>query len=838
MKKTTENNLLEKLGEHSNQDLKQMGYNELTELSNQYLNNFKSIINYKKNEIAQSNTKDGVVLLGYTGAGKTTIINYLSGLNGKIKKHGLNEAIIDFTNVKDALPVSNVGSYSSCTFFPQIKIGDSKLFLDCPGSKDNRGFFVNVCNGLTVKNMVSNLNTVKLCLVTEYEALQLAKGKWFLKSIRENILDIVREGYENNVSLIVNKVPQNTELSEVKDLIGNICCEDDKQVQSFIKNIITKEKVAIFSSPDIGENNKNIDTIYWNETQVQKLEELIDNTECFQVDENLKSWPVDQEVLASIFNAYKNTLQVDIEFLTKEYLKQSYELNSNIGRNMLIKDVEGKLDDIKKLNIKDGKISTIDKQLSIFGNSNQIVNLNLLESFLKNNDYQINIQRKICSDLNSASEALGKIYTYISNINIVPVDKQENKEKIFFGNFIDANEIFDSNYNDVSSIKLYATNYITLKNSITLKGINLTIVTPNLMIEDSVKIDLSGENGTNHELSKALNNDGLPGNPGKSSGNFLAIYNQVTNLNLVKIALYGGKGGKGQDGDNGKNGKNGTNAKDFLIQNIDYNHNDHENNINTNLLNYDFNIKEKLFDVQFVNQYPQSITHNIENQIKNCCCIPQYIIQKHTFLIKAMPGQQGGDGFKGGQKGHDGFNGKLTIINKGIQDLKNIVLKNNASISKNGKHGTPGKGGVNGENYALEYFIPEHYYNRDCSAVDFLTCGISKLSIHLLTRNMENSRTQKELKPENTELGVRYANGNQNQPNGKSPNQSDFNSSGIKISKKNNIIDKDITLQEYKEFLNSELLQLHSYYKNQLLEPFIEESVNITGNYIDYSDYI
>ena len=106
----------------------------------------------------------------------------------------------------------------------------------------------------------------------------------------------------------------------------------------------------------------------------------------------------------------------------------------------------------------------------------------------------------------------------------------------------------------------------------------------------------------------------------------------------------------------------------------------------------------------------------------------------------------------------------LTIINKDIKDI-NVFRDNdiNHFTGQNGKYGVPGKGGVNGENYAIQYKIPEDYYNRDCSAIDFLTCGISKLSVNLLTRNMENSRTQRELKTESTELGVRYVGGNQNQ---------------------------------------------------------------------------
>lgn len=834
MKNGIQSDFLEELIGYSNPDLVKMDQEKLTKISEQYLNHFQLLINQKRGQISYSNVKDGVILLGYTGSGKTTLINYLNGIYGRIDKSGL----IDFNNIENALPVSKADSYSSCTFLPQIKLGDNKLFLDCPGTKDNRGFFVNLCNGLTVKNMVNSLKTIKLCLVVEFAALELAKGNWFLQSIKENVLTIIQEGYESNVSLIISKVPSEFDLENIKNKIGDVKC-DNLQVKHFIENIITNNKIAIFSNPVLEKDGHNVGGVYFNElvnSQMKSLEQLIENnTNSFDA-HNLKSWAIDQDVLYSIFEAYKNTLRIDENLLKTQYLEKIYRLSSDIGRSNLKQDIENKIIQIRSLKKKDGKFETIKEQLSILGCEEKIKNLSILEPFLHGKACQEGLQRKICGDLNQIEGNLIAIYSYIEDYNIRTIDSKDN-EKIIYGNFINANKVLGESYDKIKSIKLYATNYVTVSESIKLNGINLTVVTPNLSVENSISINLSGENGRNHDIQKAFNSDGLPGKPGQSAGNFLAIYNRAYNLELLKISLYGGKGGNGQDGADGRNGKNGVNGKDFLIANfnntITY---DLEGNITARLLNNDYQIKELLFNVNFVNQYQESITHTIQNQLINCCCcIPKYIIKNHTFLVRGTTGQEGENAFKGGQKGNNGFSGNLTIINKDIKDINVFRDKDiNHFTGQNGKYGVPGKGGVNGENYAIQYKIPEDYYNRDCSVIDFLTCGISKLSVNLLTRNMENSRTQRELKTESTELGARYVGGNQNQSDGYIPNQ--LNKMGLLVAEKNEFIDKEVTLREYEKLLSSDdHLSVVDNYCKYFLYPFIEESLAISGNSIDYS---
>ena len=59
---------------------------------------------------------------------------------------------------------------------------------------------------------------------------------------------------------------------------------------------------------------------------------------------------------------------------------------------------------------------------------------------------------------------------------------------------------------------------------------------------------------------------------------------------------------------------------------------------------------------------------------------------------------------------------------------------------------------------------------------------------------------------------------------------------GLLVAEKNEFIDKEVTLREYEKLLSSDdHLSVVDNYCKYFLYPFIEESLAISGNSIDYS---
>jgi len=93
-----------------------------------------------------------VLFIGCTGAGKSTFLNYLIGLELEFKKIGRKKKVevrgeayfpIGHTNVSETHAPK--GYYCEDTDI---------VYIDCPGFYDNRGFEVNVSNALMVSKIV------------------------------------------------------------------------------------------------------------------------------------------------------------------------------------------------------------------------------------------------------------------------------------------------------------------------------------------------------------------------------------------------------------------------------------------------------------------------------------------------------------------------------------------------------------------------------------------------------------------------------------------------------------------------------------------------------------
>lgn len=130
--------------------------------------------------------KDTVILIGNTGAGKSTMGNYLAGCTLVKKQAGEDDEheddVIVVQNICDGGrmdEVTPIGHTSvSTTFMPEIFQGkNSFMFCDCPGFLDSRGAEINIGNAVNIKAALSRALNVRVLVLINYYSLKAERGR-------------------------------------------------------------------------------------------------------------------------------------------------------------------------------------------------------------------------------------------------------------------------------------------------------------------------------------------------------------------------------------------------------------------------------------------------------------------------------------------------------------------------------------------------------------------------------------------------------------------------------------------------------------------------------------
>jgi hypothetical protein len=182
---------------------------------------------------AATTDKEAVTILGATGAGKSTSVNYWVGCDmvlrtpEELEEMGIEGEVEDVIVVhpdSERPGVASIGhGGGSHTFIPQI-IQDpdraTRVYLDCPGFSDNRGAEINIANAMNIRHALRQAGGVKAVFLANYPDLIGTRGKGIrdLENMCQQLFggtDNLRR-HQSSVLLGINRVSLQANLHRIR----------------------------------------------------------------------------------------------------------------------------------------------------------------------------------------------------------------------------------------------------------------------------------------------------------------------------------------------------------------------------------------------------------------------------------------------------------------------------------------------------------------------------------------------------------------------------------------------------------------------------------------------
>jgi|GEM_PF-3496414 len=226
-----------------------------------------------------------VFLMGPTGVGKSTLLNYIAGRDLFFKMHNDKPGIFPQDNEKIAYVGQGEGS---TTIVPNIWQANTRdfqntSFIDCAGDFDSSGVITEVINSKIKSLIAQNVKNAKILLVASQDSIGpsgsyglifkngLEKSAQFLNDINY---------FQDSIGLIVSHAGRIANTGRTIESYLNSVSNNPQIVKykPVIENLIQHNRIAVFSkySDEIEENN-----IYappaWNQNQRNKIIDLIQN---------------------------------------------------------------------------------------------------------------------------------------------------------------------------------------------------------------------------------------------------------------------------------------------------------------------------------------------------------------------------------------------------------------------------------------------------------------------------------------------------------------------------------------------------------------------------------
>jgi len=560
-------------------------------------------------DLPNQNDSQVILVIGNTKVGKSTLINYLSGVP-LLAKSVRGQTKIDVFNESEAhLPIglNNMQPGTSQTIKWQDTVSGI-TYLDCPGYNDLRDMHhapqvqeeqrerevqYELQNAMYFKQLrESGAKHIKpLLVVSLVDILNNNGGQNFLQTVHRFIQLFEKSDLNsvyNATQLIINtsSYPLNHEIiTTIRESIRELITLEDNLTNNFLQFLCREDsKIIFFNLPShqgpideellltlIGDQEYNSRQSVINILKDQENDIPADSFVNISLSIEAKAG------LAHKANEMKNIISVEInelaKYITDEYLNKLITLSGQYGYSFvdmlgsLIQTLEEAIRDIDNTR-NDEFILTIEKFLfTLFENMPWLADDKLpnilfkIEDAIKTIDSIQKLNIEVTHDKYFGN--LTHLITEIRNFISYPADEISERTLKITGKIVEARQINEivNKYNreDYDQIDVFSTNAVLFNEDCCYQGKNFNIIAPHwYATHNDTTIDLKGLDGENHP-PKTINDgtDGGPGHPGKPGGNFTGIGLTGSNLENLTVDVSGGNGGDGQKGAVGTTGQNG-----------------------------------------------------------------------------------------------------------------------------------------------------------------------------------------------------------------------------------------------------------------------------------------
>ena len=224
--------------------------------------NLENLLTFETN--LNSASKESVITIGSTGAGKTTLIEFLTGKSLKVVPLANRREQYAFESSS-----GNIGEgHVSKTLFPKSYIDqkNSIIYWDVPGYDDSHGPEYEILNEISINSIFKSSKQIKVIMAVEESHLLSNRGQTFIDFMRR-----ISQMFQNinyiaySIVFVLTKAHNILNIPNEIQNIANSLSVKDNLIKDFLIDLINNAKFEKFGAPqkDTGEysNPKEVDTI-------------------------------------------------------------------------------------------------------------------------------------------------------------------------------------------------------------------------------------------------------------------------------------------------------------------------------------------------------------------------------------------------------------------------------------------------------------------------------------------------------------------------------------------------------------------------------------------------
>lgn len=193
--------------------------------------------------------RDITLILGNTGAGKSTFLHWLTGNDGKLRSVSVRG--LDYSNEDEGEYIikdenGKIGSsITSQTIFPERLIDKEtdSAFYDCPGFSDTRSVSFDIGTTYFIKKLTDHAEKIKMIFVVSHSSVTVGVDRQDFMRVMKHATELIKniDKFKNSIALIVTKVDRADLKSEliIKRIVNYL-----QEVQRSLRNELSNSDLT------------------------------------------------------------------------------------------------------------------------------------------------------------------------------------------------------------------------------------------------------------------------------------------------------------------------------------------------------------------------------------------------------------------------------------------------------------------------------------------------------------------------------------------------------------------------------------------------------------------